>query len=106
MSQEFQRRQRRLSGTLAESDKRSQEIETAAYEALAPHSHFRGQIETIRIKCRCNSLIILGRVPSFYLKQLVQEALRQVDGVNRIDNRIEVAPPIGRGNTSETSPLR
>ena len=36
------------------------------------------------------SLILSGRVASFFEKQMAQEALRGVEGVNRIDNQLEV----------------
>ena len=35
-------------------------------------------------------LVIRGRVPTFYLKQLLQDALKQIEGVRRIDNRVDV----------------
>lgn len=35
-------------------------------------------------------LILRGRVPSYYLKQLAQCALEGIEGVNRIDNYVEV----------------
>ena len=37
-------------------------------------------------------LVVEGRVASYFLKQLAQAALRDVDGVSRVDNRIEVTP--------------
>ncbi len=45
-----------------------------------------------QLECRFDDgvLTVCGRVPSFYLKQLAQTALRDVNGVTRIDNRIEV----------------
>ncbi len=35
-------------------------------------------------------LTLGGRLPSFYLKQVAQIAVAQVEGVERIENRIEV----------------
>jgi osmotically-inducible protein OsmY len=35
-------------------------------------------------------VVLSGRVRSFYLKQLAQEILRKVDGIEAIDNRLEV----------------
>jgi hypothetical protein len=43
-------------------------------------------------------LIITGRVPSFYLKQLVQEALSDIEGVQGIENRIDVVNQAGRSS--------
>ncbi len=36
-------------------------------------------------------VVITGRVPSYYLKQLAQEALRHTLGARRLSNRVEVA---------------
>jgi len=35
-------------------------------------------------------LVLRGRVPSYYLKQVAQTVVRQIDGVIQIDNRLEV----------------
>jgi osmotically-inducible protein OsmY len=37
-------------------------------------------------------LVLRGRVSSFYEKQLAQEAVRKLDGVDQIVNQIEVSP--------------
>ena len=37
-------------------------------------------------------LTVVGCLPSFHLKQLAQTALRDLDGVTRIENQIEVRP--------------
>jgi hypothetical protein len=36
-----------------------------------------------------------GRVASFYLKQLLQTFLREVEGINRIDNQVDVVSSSG-----------
>jgi osmotically-inducible protein OsmY len=38
-------------------------------------------------------LTLLGRVPSYYLKQVAQVTVAQVGGVERVENRLEVAAP-------------
>jgi hypothetical protein len=40
-------------------------------------------------------LTINGELPSFYLKQMVQSLLRNLDGVERLENRIVVVNPTG-----------
>ena len=40
-------------------------------------------------------LTLEGRLPSFYLKQVLQTLLRGLDGVTRIVNRVDVASPTG-----------
>jgi len=37
------------------------------------------------------SVTLLGKVDSFFEKQMAQEAVRSLDGVGRIHNRLEVA---------------
>lgn len=38
-----------------------------------------------------STVVLYGRVPSYYLKQLAQVKLTCVPGIERVDNRIEVA---------------
>jgi len=40
-------------------------------------------------------LTLEGRLPSFYLKQVLQALLRDLDGVTRIANRVDVVSPTG-----------
>jgi hypothetical protein len=40
-------------------------------------------------------VILYGRVPSFYLKQMAQELAGGLPGVERLANRIEVDPTVG-----------
>ena len=77
------------------------QVEQNAAQALDSHPHFRGRTETTRIECHHDTLILTGRLPSFYLKQLLQEALRQVDGVGTIDNRVDVICCGGMSSTPE-----
>jgi hypothetical protein len=44
-------------------------------------------------ECSENVLVIRGCVPTFYLKQLLQDALKQLEGVQRIDNHVDVFVP-------------
>lgn len=39
---------------------------------------------------------LLGRLPSYYLKQVAQAVVAQVEGVRGVENLIEVASPGGR----------
>jgi len=45
-----------------------------------------------RVRCHLTSGIarLEGRLPTFHLKQAAQEAVRNVDGVKAVDNRIVV----------------
>ena len=46
-----------------------------------------------RLRCEFadGRLILNGRVPTYYLKQVAQTIVRQLPGVRRIDNRVDVA---------------
>jgi hypothetical protein len=41
-------------------------------------------------------LVLSGCLPSYYLKQVAQTVVAQVEGVRRIDNRIQVVSPAPR----------
>jgi osmotically-inducible protein OsmY len=42
---------------------------------------------------RAGLLILRGRLPSYYLKQLAQATVAGIEGVDRIANEIEIAGP-------------
>jgi osmotically-inducible protein OsmY len=65
-------------------------VEQLAIRQLEQHSHFCTRAQTIHVTFHSGTLTLRGRLPSFYLKQLLQEAFRQVEGVKQIDNRVEV----------------
>jgi hypothetical protein len=47
--------------------------------------------DSINCEVRGDTLVLVGRLPSFYLKQVLQTALQNVPGVSKIDNRVAVA---------------
>ena len=58
-----------------------------------------GHIATQDISCNFHEgvLTLRGCVPSYYLKQIAQTVVMQLDGVEQVDNRIEVTyRPSGR----------
>lgn len=60
--------------------------EPAAVLTSSPLPHLRRLVVTTTAA----EVVITGRVPSFYLKQLAQEALRGTVGPRRLLNRVEV----------------
>ena len=64
------------------------EVRQAAQASLAqsPHAAIR------KISCEFGDgvLVLRGRVPSYYHKQLAQETIAHVEGVARIINEIDV----------------
>jgi len=70
-----------------------------AVNQLERHPRFRGRSRTIQLEFREGTIILSGRVPSFYLKQLLQEAMRNIEGVEKIDNRVDVTCSYGLSST-------
>jgi hypothetical protein len=79
----------------------STHVATRARNMISRHAHFRGRADKFEFEYSKNVLVIRGRVPTFYLKQLLQDALKQVEGVGRIDNRVEVVAPHGLSSVSQ-----
>jgi hypothetical protein len=75
-----------------------------AHDLLARHEHFRGRADLFEFECRDKVLVVRGSVPTFYLKQLLQNALKHLDGVREIDNRVCVFTPNGFGRPADDSP--
>jgi len=71
------------------------DLVTAAQQFLQSHPHFRGRLNDVAIEQEGRSLYLSGRLPSFYLKQLVQEAVRRVPGVQFVYNQIDVVSSHG-----------
>ncbi len=76
--------------------KLARQISDRAGEILESHPHFRGRSQWVKCRCANGCLYLNGALPSFYLKQLAQEMLRDIDGVDLIVNQIVVASPTGQ----------
>lgn len=70
-------------------------------DLIARHAHFRGRTDIFDFECRDKVLVIRGSVPTFYLKQLLQDALKQLDGIYRVDNRVDVIASEGLSSICE-----
>jgi hypothetical protein len=66
---------------------------------LSHHDLFRCRLDNLEIDCCEAMLIVNGKLPSFYLKQVLQTTLRDVSGVRRIDNRVNVTSSSGLSST-------
>ena len=67
----------------------AQQIEIRAAKLLERHPHFRGRDRWVTCRYIDQNLCLVGCVPSFYLKQLAQEALRELDGI-QVKNQLVV----------------
>jgi hypothetical protein len=70
-------------------------VEQRACELLSQHPHFRGRAGDFEYEYREDVLVVRGRVPTFYLKQVLQTVLKEVDGVRCIENRVDVVSSYG-----------
>lgn len=75
-------------------------IEAKARRMLQANHHFRGRADLFVLRHEGDALTIEGAVRSFYLKQLIQTILNRVEGVKKINNRVQVVPahPQGGGH--------
>jgi hypothetical protein len=71
------------------------DLSVLARQHLEHHPHFRGRVSDVFIEHRGRTLFLTGRLPTFYLKQLVQEAVRHVPGVQHVRNLIDVVSAEG-----------
>ena len=63
-------------------DKISNALQTSPY---VPHGHVH--VET----ADDGNVVLEGEVDSYFQKQMVQETVRRIDGVERIDNHLQVS---------------
>ncbi len=62
---------------------------------LSQSCHFTRHWREIDCGLSNGILTLRGSVPSFYLKQVLQSILKDVPGVRRIDNRVDVVSSAG-----------
>src|SRR5262245_66408291 len=53
-------------------------------------------LKNVCCDCRGGVLVLRGCLPSYYLKQVAQEAVARLEGVQALDNQIQVVPPASR----------
>jgi hypothetical protein len=69
------------------------EIVLLIRERLEQHPQFRGRASLLQIALVEETIVLSGCLPSHYLKQLLQEAIRLIPDVGDIDNRVSVMRP-------------
>lgn len=72
-----------------------QRLVDRATELLENHPHFRGRHQSVYCEHSRGALLLQGTVPSYYLKQLAQEAIRDLVDVIKIVNQIRVSDLCG-----------
>jgi osmotically-inducible protein OsmY len=58
------------------------------HDALTTNPHVPSQM--VRVETEEGRVILKGSVTTFFQKQMAQEAVRRVDGVQQIDNLLQV----------------
>jgi hypothetical protein len=77
-------------------------IEQSAHDLVSQHVHFRGRARNFDYECHEDVLVVRGSVPSYYLKQLLQSALMELEGVVMIDNQVDVISSYGLSSVRGT----
>jgi osmotically-inducible protein OsmY len=65
-----------------------------AESRLRAHSYLA--LQNVSCEYREGVLTLRGHLPTYYLKQVAQAAVGQLEGVQRVVNEIEVTPPVRR----------
>src|SRR5271157_3480154 len=52
-----------------------------------------GPLRSVVVSVKARVVVLLGRVPSYYLKQIAQMTALAVPGTHQIDNRLDVVSP-------------
>ena len=71
-------------------DQHAQRVEREARALIEAQCYFVGRCGQIAFHLEEDVLTIRGSVPTFYLKQLLQCTLKNLDGVRQIDNQVTV----------------
>ncbi len=66
----------------------SQVIQHQVADAIRKASHLTGRI--LRYEAQDGNVTLHGTVGSYFQKQVAQEAIRRIDGVQRVTNLLEV----------------
>ena len=79
----------------AHDNERGSRIEQLAKKRLSEDCPYSFYFREISVDFANRTLVLRGRVPSFYLKQVLQTLLTKVDGVSQIDNQVDVTSSTG-----------
>jgi hypothetical protein len=86
--------------SIAEERIHDTEIEEQAYHIIDTSQHFYRRADRFVFECEDGVLSVSGCVPSFYLKQVLQNTLRLVPCVRAVENRVTVVSGHGMSSVS------
>ena len=70
-------------------------IEDSARKCISENCSYAFSFREVTFHYSNGVLTMRGRLPSFYLKQVLQTLLRDLDGVNQINNEVDVVTSTG-----------
>ena len=68
----------------------AQGIVARARHRIQESDRFRHLADRIQVDAIDGSLVLHGNLPSFFMKQMLQTILRDIEGVKSIENHVEV----------------
>ena len=86
---------RRMARVVFDAELQPPLMEDLARRRLAEDCSYAFCFNQVTFRYVQGVLILQGRLPSFYLKQVLQTLLRELEGVERIDNQVEVVSATG-----------
>ena len=81
----------------------SRQLVNRVVATLRRHPCFRTHSGDVAVHHEGAAIVLEGRVPSFYLKQVLQTAVRGIDGVGEVVDHVHVVNPGGLSSEPETS---
>lgn len=81
------------------------DVAQLARDRLAEKFPFGYYFRDVQCEYRSGVLRLVGQVPTFYLKQVLQSILQNLDGVTQIDNRVDVVSSNGLSSVRQEQRL-
>ena len=72
-----------------------QSVEELAKQCVTENCSYAYYFRDILFQHEDGVLTMRGRVPSFYMKQILQTLLGDLDGIEKIDNQVDVVSATG-----------
>ena len=77
----------------------SDQIERLARERLSRSAPEAFYLKDVSFELRDRTLILRGRVPTNYMRQMLESLLSDLDGISELDNRVSVVSATGVSGT-------
>lgn len=74
---------------------KDEELAARARTMLEQHPHFIGRTDVIEFESKRGTLRVSGCLPTYYLKQMLQHALINLEGLEQLQNDVQVYPALG-----------